>query len=295
MKRIALPLILALGAASLVSCAPSSEPSDGVSIVASTNVYGSIAAAVAGTHASVTSIIDSPAQDPHSFEAGARVQLELSRADIVIANGGGYDDFIDTLLAGLTASSATVIKAVDVSRFTPAQINANEHVWYDLGTARALATDVGDVLTRIDPAHASDYRANVEEFASSVDDLSETVANLARADKQHTVLVTEPVPLYLLEAAGFTDLTPPELSTAIESGGGVPPAALQAALTLLANGEVSLLVYNEQTAGPETRQLRSAAEKHHVPAIGVTETLPDGLSYLDWMTANVSAVAKALE
>ncbi|HEY6646112.1 MAG TPA: zinc ABC transporter substrate-binding protein, partial [Mycobacterium sp.] len=38
------------------------------SIVASTNVWGSVASAVTGDHASVKSIIDSPAEDPHSFE-----------------------------------------------------------------------------------------------------------------------------------------------------------------------------------------------------------------------------------
>lgn len=294
MKRIALPLILALATASLVSCAPTPAPATGVSIVASTNVYGSIAEEIAGPHASVTSIIDSPAHDPHSFEAGARVQLELSKADVVIANGGGYDDFVDKLLAGAGNTTGEVITAVEVSGFTEAQISDNEHVWYDLDTAQKIAATLGDTLSRIDPTHADDYRANVETFTASVAVLSEHVAELADSHDGSTVMVTEPVPLYLLAGAGLTDITPPELSAAIENGIGVPPAVLNAALTLIADGKADLVVYNEQTEGPETRQLLAAAAEQGLPAFGVTETLPDGLSYLEWMSTNIAAVEGAL-
>lgn len=294
MKRIALPLVVALAAASLVSCAPGSEPTDGVSIVAATNVYGSIAEAVAGPHATVTSIIDSPAQDPHSFEAGARVQLELSRADIVIANGGGYDDFMNRLLAGAGNRSAQLITAVEVSDLTAEQIAENEHVWYDLNTVTALAATLGSALSTVDPAHTPDYEANVRAFTASVAELHARVAEIAGSHPGSTVMVTEPVPLYLLTEAGMTDVTPRELSTAIENGGGVPPAVMKAALNLLDSGTVSLLAYNDQTAGPETTQLRSAADRDGVPALAVTETIPDGLSYLEWMSANIGALQEAL-
>lgn len=296
MKRITLPLIfiLALPAASLVSCASTSAPTAGVNIVATTNVYGSIAQEIAGPHATVTSIIDSPSQDPHAFEAGARVQLELSRADVVIANGGGYDDFVNRLLAGSDNSAVEIITAVDISGFTEAQISDNEHVWYDLDTAQKIAEQLGADLARIDPDHAVDYQANVEAFTGSLSKLSDRVAALADAHKGNKVMVTEPVPLYLLTSAGFVDVTPTELSAAIENGIGVPPAVLNAALTQLGDGTITLLVYNEQTEGPETQQLIAAATTHGIPVIGVTETIPNGLSYLEWMAANITALEVAL-
>lgn len=262
--------------------------------MASTNVYGSIAEAVAGTNATVTSIIDSPAQDPHSFEASARVQLELSRADVVITNGGGYDDFVDTLLSGAGNTQVEVITAVEVSGFSDEQISENEHVWYDLDTAETIAVTLGETLSRIDPAHATEYQTNVQEFASAVSALRERVSAIATDHDGLTVMVTEPVPLYLLAAAGLTDLTPHEFGTAIENGNGVPPAVMNAALNLLGSGDVSLLVYNEQTEGPETKQLLSAATQYDIPSFGVTETIPDGLSYLDWMANNIRSIDEAL-
>lgn len=299
MKNVSIPLALALAATTLVSCAPAPEPTAGVStagvsIVASTNVYGSIAEEIAGPHAVVVSVIDNPAQDPHSFEAGPRVQLELSRADVVIVNGGGYDDVVDILAAGAGNITAHIITAVDVSGLSAEKIEENEHVWYDLNTAHAVAETLAEALSRIDPDHAVDYRTNLETFASSLTGLRELVADIAGGQEGKTVVVTEPVPLYLLAAVGFADLTPVELSTAIENDNGVPPAVMNDALKLLGSGRVSLFVYNEQTEGPETQRLLSAAAEHDIPAVGVTETIPDGLSYLEWMAKNIRALEEAI-
>ncbi|MFF8789400.1 hypothetical protein [Streptomyces sp. NPDC015125] len=54
-----------------------------------------------------------------------------------------------------------------------------------------------------------------------------------------------------------------------------------------------LLVYNQQTSGPETEQVKKAAEDHGIPVVPVTETLPRGQDYLSWMTANVAALKQA--
>src|SRR5919106_850986 len=53
-----------------------------ISIVASTNVYGDIAASVAGDAAAVKSFITNPAQDPHEYEASAQDRLALDKADV---------------------------------------------------------------------------------------------------------------------------------------------------------------------------------------------------------------------
>ncbi len=77
---------LALGIAGCGTPSPRPAADDVIQVVASTNVYGDIAQTVGGPDVEVTSVIDDPAQDPHVFEANARVQLALSRADIVIVS-----------------------------------------------------------------------------------------------------------------------------------------------------------------------------------------------------------------
>jgi len=63
---------------------------------------------------------------------------------------------------------------------------------------------------------------------------------------------------------------------------------------LVAGKGVRLLAYNQQTAGPQTETVRSAAASAGVPVVDFTETLPEGKDYVQWMTANVDAVAAAL-
>ncbi len=295
MKRTPLLILTtALAMTTLVACTDSSPAADEVDIVAVTDVYGSIASAVAGSHATVTSIINSPSQDPHEFEASARNQLALSRADIVITNGGGYDDFMDTLLAGARNPDAKILSAVDLSPRSGADIEANEHVWYDLDTVEEVATALAETLAIVDPPHASDYRDNAAHFTESLAGLRQRAETIAAAHAGESVLVTEPVPLYLLEAAGLSNITPVAFSTAIEDGQGVSPVVMKNVLDLLATGDIALLVYNEQTEGPETAQLVLAAEKYGIAAIPVTETLPEGVDYLSWMDDTLTAIESAL-
>ena len=280
MARIA---ILAIAALALTGCATTPATDDGtVKVVASTNVYGSIVTAIGGDLVSVTSLIDSAAQDPHSFEASAQNQLAIAKADLVIENGGGYDDFVDTLLAA-SSTEAVVLNAAEIVTL-PA--DTNEHLWYSFSDIQTVATSIADELSSLDAANADTYEANLADFSGQLSTLAEQAAGLGDGK---TAAITEPVPLYLLEQAGFENVTPDEFSEAIEEGTDVPPAVLADTLDIV--GSVALLAYNSQTASPETEQVKAAAEKAGVPVVQFTETLPDGEDYISWMTSNVAALA----
>ena len=94
--------LLAIAALLLSGCSTAPEPwtagTGPIKIVASTNVWGSVANLVAGKNATVSALVYNSNQDPHSFEASARDQLAINDADIVIMNGGGYDDFVEKLV-----------------------------------------------------------------------------------------------------------------------------------------------------------------------------------------------------
>ncbi|MFF5113613.1 metal ABC transporter solute-binding protein, Zn/Mn family [Streptosporangium sp. NPDC000509] len=106
--------------------------------------------------------------------------------------------------------------------------------------------------------------------------------------------ITEPVPLYVLDAAGLKNLTPKEFSEVVEEGDDVSPAVLRETLALLSDKKVEVLIYNEQTSGPQTEQLKKAADDNGIPVVTLTETLPEGKDYIGWMTANLDALQAAL-
>ncbi len=270
------------------------SPSSAINVVASTNVYGDIARQIGGDLVSVTSIIDDPSADPHSYEASPKTQLALSKADLVIENGGGYDDFVDTMLSALP-ERPTVINAVEISGKSAVDgEELNEHVWYDFPTVIKIADAIADELATIDDAGASEFEDNAAAFKGKVAELVAATDELNESYAGTAVAITEPVPGYLLDNAGLVDKTPEEFAEAIEEETDVPPAALQATLGLFAAHAVSALVYNEQTTGPETEQVLAAAKAASVPVVPVTETLPEGEDYVSGMTGNVAALRAAL-
>lgn len=278
--------IAAIASLALAGCSAPQHDDGLVHIVASTSVWGSIAGQVVGDLGSVTSLIDGPDVDPHSFEASARDQLAISEADLIIENGGGYDPFMESL-TDAAGSSAPVIDAFEASGLP----GPNEHVWYSFtGTAEVVAKIV-DQLTQLDPGNAATYAANGTALAGQIAGLETRANNLA---SEGDVAVTEPVPVYLLQSTGLTNATPEDFTEAIEEGNDVPPLALQETLALVTGKKVRLLAYNSQTASPETERLREAAEAAGVPVVEFTETLPEGADYVSWMTANLDAVATAL-
>jgi zinc/manganese transport system substrate-binding protein len=274
---------------------PAAGGSSGVSVVASTNVYGDVVRQIAGDKVGITSVISDPAQDPHSYEADTKTQLALSRARIVIENGGGYDDFMDTMLKSAHNSAATVLNVVDISGKTAsAGGSLNEHVWYDFPTVGRLVDRLVDALSAADAADAATFRANAATFKQRLATLESTEAQVKAAHTGAGVAVTEPVPLYLLEACGLVNKTPAEFSEAIEEGSDIAPRVLQQTLALFSGKAVQLLAYNQQTAGPETVKVADAAKDNGIAVVPVTETLPTGKDYLGWMTDNLTAVQNAL-
>lgn len=321
---------LALTACGGGGSAPAASASDGgatssgsgvLTVLASTDVWGSVASAVGGDAVEVTSIIDDPSQDPHSFEATTRDQLLVQDADVVVQNGGGYDPFMEQLVEA-SGTKAPVVDAVEVSGLEGAEDAAghsdehgdehgdehsgdhadeghahgefNEHVWYDLATAGKVAEAVAQALGEADPQQAATFEANAKAFTDGLAPLQAEQAEVSAKSAGTGVAITEPVPDYLLEAMGLVVKTPEEFSEAVEEGTDVSPAVLADTTALFTDGAVKALVYNEQTTGAETDAVKAAAEAAGVPVVPVTETLPDGQDYTQWMSSNTAAVRAAV-
>lgn len=295
-------VVLSASALVLAGCAagPDAAESDKPQIVATTNVYGDIAEAIGGDDVEVTSLIRSLTQDPHAYEASARDRLAVSRADLVIANGGGYDSFIDALVEGTDADLLTAVEAEDHDHadddgHAGHSHDGNEHVWYEPEVMAELATEIGEHLAEIDPAHADAYAANTEVFLAGIDDLEQELDALAATRAGTGVFVTEPVPVLLLDEADLENRTPPAFSEAVEEGQDVPPATLLEARSVLESGEVAVVIANAQTGGAETTDVIALAESLGIPVLEFTELLPEGLTYLEWMQQNIAELTAALE
>lgn len=311
--------LAAVGALAMTGCtsghqARAAADDETLRVVASTSVYADMAREIGGDDVEVTAIIDSPAQDPHSYEATPLDALTVRDADLVIVNGGGYDSFMDGLLEG---SEARVIDAVEVSGLEASEeaddehdhdghdheehsedesaheahsheghdhAAFNEHVWYDLPSMERLSGALADGIGELAPEEAPEVTERGQQYAHSLHELG------VRAEDLHlegSFLATEPVADHLLERAGLHDATPEQLTAAVENGLDIPPLLYLEAEEALESGEADVLAYNEHTASGQTQRLQDTAEETGADVVSFTETVPEGVTYLEWMSANV--------
>ena len=262
-------------------------------MVASTDVWGSVVGSVAGDRARVTSVVNGAA-DPHSFAPAPTAVAAIEDAALVVYNGGGYDAWVDQILVGhrdaVTVDAYSLLDPAAVGEPPP----PNEHVFYELNTAKAVAGRIADRLAEVDPQHADQYRSSAIDFGKRADGILEQEHAMRSAFPGAAVVATEPVAHYLLLAAGLIDKTPQGFSNAVEQDTDPSPADMAAMLDLLTSHRVSALIVNDQTMTGATRQIRDAAVAAGIPIVGVTETLPAGSEYLTWQADTASRLAAAL-
>jgi zinc/manganese transport system substrate-binding protein len=298
-------LLLAGCAANDSTSDATDEPFAGLTIVSSTNVWGDVASSVGGDLVQVVSIIDNFSQDPHSYEASARDQLAVNDADVVVANGGGYDSFIDTLAEAAGNSNIVYAylpeegkeedHATEEAGHDHDHAHGNEHVWYDFHVVEDFATRLAEQLKTLDPENSAEYAANLAEFLVGIESLEERAAAVASSVSGAKVISSEPVADYLLAELGLTNITPESFSQAIEEEMDVSPADLLEIQNLISTNSVDLFVVNIQTGSVQIDALVELAEANGVAVIQVSELLPEGLSYLAWMKKNISAIEAGLK
>ena len=137
-------LAVTIGTTACGSSTPSTPSSSGViNAVGAENQYANVLAQLGGRYVHVSSILDNPNTDPHTFESSPGVASEVSDAQLVVQNGVGYDDFMTKIEAASPDPHRKVIvvqQLLGLPDDTP-----NPHLWYKPTTmpaaARAMARD----------------------------------------------------------------------------------------------------------------------------------------------------------
>lgn len=285
-------LAIAAGLTALTGCGAAARPR-AATVVASTGVWGSVASAVTGAHVAVKSLVSGADADPHSYVASPADAAAITDAALVVYNGGGYDPWVDQVLAR-HPGIASVDAYSFVSRAGPGAGPPNEHVFYDLSVAKSVASAIADRMAAIDPANAADYRANAVAFCRGADAIAGSEHAIAGAYPNAGVVTTEPDAGYLLAAAGLVNRTPAAFSAASENQTDPSPADMAAVLDMIDHRRISALLVNPQTSTSAVSGLKDAARRAGVPVTEVSETLPDGTDYLTWQRDTVDRLLTAL-
>ena len=262
-----------------------------LNIVAAENFYGDIVKQLGGSHVSVTSILSDPNVDPHEYESNVQNAKLVATADLVIANGGGYDDWMDKLLSGSPNSSRVVLKGFDIAQV---KLPSNEHVWYNLDNAQTIAQTITDKLKQLDTADAAAFDSNFQTFKQSLQPVQQKMAAIKAKYSGTPVGLTETIYLYQAVPLGLKVLTPFEFQKAMAEGNDPPADTVVTAENQILKKQIKVLIYNVQTTSQVTTKLQNEAQAQGIPVIPVSETMPPGKTYQSWMLGQLNTLEQGL-
>jgi zinc/manganese transport system substrate-binding protein len=261
--------------------------------VGAENEYANVLSQIGGQYVTVSSVLKNPNTDPHTFEASPSVAEEISRAQLIVQNGVGYDGFMNKIESASPNATRKVVVAQDVLGL-PAD-TPNPHLWYSPKTMPAVARVIAKDLSRLDPNHAAYFQRNLAAFDASLQPWLRAIAAFKVAHPGTAVAVTEPVADDLLKAMGMHILTPFVFQADIMNGVDPAPEDISLEEGFLTKHEAKVFCYNQQVVDSLTSTIKQTALSAKVPVVGVYETMPTpGYDYQTWMLAEVRAIDAAI-
>ena len=261
----------------------STSQSNKISIVTTTNVYSDIAKNIVGKYGTATAIIDKSSVDPHDFDPTTADAKKVAQANIIVANGLGYDSWMNKLAKSV--DKKPVLVGEDLMGLKSGD---NPHIWYNLDMPTKYVEYLVKRLSKLDKKHAAYFKENGEKYLAKIDKIKQ----LAQANKgdQKPVFVSEPVFDYALQEAGYK-IGDKEFEEAIENGTDPSPKTINEMNNSIKQKKIAFFVNNTQASSSTVKSFVKLAKKNNVPVLNVRETIPNNTTYLAWMKENYQKLA----
>jgi zinc/manganese transport system substrate-binding protein len=289
-------LALCLLVLPLASCATGTANGQGagtIQVVAGENFWGSIAAQLGGSHVQVTSIVSDPNADPHEYESNTSDARAFATAQYVILNGAGYDTWGQKLLDANPVSGRKVFTVADLLHKREGD---NPHFWYNPDYVRQVANQITKDYKALDPADASYFdQQNTQLLNVAMKSYFDRIASIKAKFAGQKVGATESIFVYMATALGLNLISPPEFMQAVAEGNDPPAGAVAVFQQQIQQRQITVLVYNVQTATDVTNTLKQMAAQQNIPVVGVSETMqPPDATFQDWQYAQLLTLENAL-
>lgn len=263
-----------------------------INVVTSLDSYGEMAKAVLGNQGSVTSIINKPNMDPHEYEPTTSVAKQYQKADVIISNGGGFDNW--SVNFAKQNKDAKTINIANIYHYKDGESGGNEHFWYKTDITTRLTNQLVKQYSQLLPKKASYFKKNAQAYqdkAKKLVDLQNQV-KVQLAGKK--LLATEPVFDNTLLALG-ANMQDQKFARAIEEGDDPTPSDVREWQNLINQGKIAVVIDNPQASGKLAKQGVDYAKAHGVPVVKARETKPANTTYIEWQMQQLNALNEALQ
>jgi zinc/manganese transport system substrate-binding protein len=262
-------------------------------VVAAENFWGSIASQLGGDRVHVTSVITSPATDPHDYEPTAADARTMAGAKFAIVNGIGYDPWASRLIAANPVSGRAVLTVGDLVGI---KAGGNPHRWYSPSDVQKVIREIVRTYAKLDPKDAAYFKRQEARFQTQgLGQYKRLIATIKRKYHGVSVGASESIFAPLAQALGLNLVTPPTFLTAISEGAEPTVADKTTVDRQIAKKQIKVWVFNSQNSTPDVQRLTDAARKQGILVTTITETpSPSAVSFQAWQSRQLAALAAAL-
>ena len=161
-------------------------------MVTTTALLADLARNVGGDLVAVTALVP-PGADVHSFQSTPADSVAVSRAALVISNGGGLDEFLDPVVRGSISEDAVLVVAAE-QLLNSDSISDSEkddpHFWQNPVFTVKYIEAIRDGLIAADPENAAGYQANFASYKEKLTKLDFDIAstlNTVESARRHLI------------------------------------------------------------------------------------------------------------
>jgi len=143
-------------------------------VVATFSILASMVQEVAPAGFQINALVG-PDADAHVFEPTPADSRRLARADLVVANGLGFEGWIDRLIKASGYRGVVLVASREVKPLVRGRGAIDPHAWQDLANARRYVATIAAGLTLRWPAHREEISVRTAAYLESIDALDSRV------------------------------------------------------------------------------------------------------------------------
>lgn len=302
LRSLLLSLALALG----LFHSAHAEP---LRVVTSFSILADVVRNLGGERVQVDTIIAHD-EDAHGYQPRPSDSRKLREAQVVIANGLGFDAWIERLTQASGGSGVLVIASEGARLLERSDAHHDHghghghghghddehdpHLWQDVANVRLFAANIAKALIAADPAGEQAYRANLSRYDAELAALdAEIRQQLASLPAGRTVVTSHEAFAYFGAAYGVRFLAASGVSASSE-----PSAAGVARLIRQIRKEKAAAVFLENISDPRMMERIGKETGARVGGTLISDALsgPDGSAptYVAMMRHNLATLLAAL-
>ncbi|MCS7458548.1 metal ABC transporter substrate-binding protein [Paenibacillus doosanensis] len=252
--------------------------------------------------------------EPHDWTPKSRDMQNLSKAQMFVYLGAGFEGWVNDTLGSLPKDSKVAVvegsKGVELlassgedhdhdhdakNKEAHNESQYDPHVWLSPVNAKKIALNIKDQLVKTDPAGQSDYEANYEKFAAQLDQLDAKYKEALAKTPKKDIVVTHQSFAYLAKQYGLTQKAIMGLSPDSEP----TSKDLKEINEFIRTNGIQYIFFEELVSDRLAKTLAKDAKVETLvlsPIEGLTDAQAKaGADYISLMESNLNNLIKALQ